>query len=467
MKTVGPVAVFWFRRDLRLEDNAGLWIALNSGFRVLPVFIFDKDILGKLEERTDRRVSFIHGALEALQQEIANSGSSLLVLHDTPEKALRKIVAEYDIKALFANHDYEPYAIERDRRIAEIMKAEGIPFNTFKDQVIFEKDEVLKSDGTPYTVFTPYSRVWKKNLAEDHIRPYPSEMLAGNFIKIKPLPLPSLSDIGFLPVDDTFGVHVDNEPSGAPGMDTGCFGAPRGDTGLFITPEIDSGLISNYHKTRDIPSLCGTTRLGVHLRFGTVSIRALARIALTLNETWLNELIWREFFMTILWHFPHVTDNSFKKKYDNIIWRNNQEEFDKWCNGMTGYPIVDAGMRELNATGFMHNRVRMITASFLTKHLLIDWRWGEAYFAGKLLDYELSSNNGNWQWAAGTGCDAAPYFRVFNPAEQTRKFDPDLTYIKNWVPELSTPAYPCIIVEHAFARERALRTYKEGLRVGI
>lgn len=434
MRTDGPVAIFWFRRDLRLEDNVALWKALGSGYRVLPVFIYDTDVLNKLEEKTDRRVSFIHGALEALQHKIAAAGSSLLVLHDKPENALRRLFPEYDVRALFANHDYEPYAIDRDLRIAQILKAEGIPFNTFKDQVIFEKDEVLKSDGTPYTVFTPYSRVWRKNLTENHLKPYPSEELAGNFLKIKSRTLPSLSDIGFNLTDYS-----------------------------FMTPVIDTGLIRDYHKTRDIPSLCGTTRLGVHLRFGTMSIRELVRTALTLNETWLNELIWREFFMSILWHFPHVTDNSFKKKYDKIVWRNNEREFDKWCNGMTGFPIVDAGMRELNATGFMHNRVRMITASFLTKHLLIDWRWGEAYFAGKLLDYELSSNNGNWQWAAGTGCDAAPYFRVFNPAEQTRKYDPNLAYIEKWVPEHDSPAYPRVMVDHAFARERALKTYREGL----
>jgi len=465
MKTDGPVAVFWFRRDLRLEDNAGLWKALNSGFRVLPVFIFDTDILDKLEERTDRRVSFIHGALEALQQKITAAGSSLLVLHDTPENALRRIVSEYDVRALFTNHDYEPYATDRDRRIGQIMEAERIPFNTYKDQVIFEKNEVLKADGTPYTVFTPYSRVWKKNLSEEHIRPYLSENLTGNFLKIRPLPLPSLADIGFLPAHGTFGAPgIDTRLAEAPAINAGHDRAPETDAGLFRTPAIDSGLIRDYHRTRNIPSLCGTTRLGVHLRFGTVSIRELVRTALKLNETWLNELIWREFFMSILWHFPHVTDNSFKKKYDNIIWRNNEEEFDKWCTGMTGSPIVDAGMRELNATGFMHNRVRMITASFLTKHLLIDWRWGEAYFATRLLDYELSSNNGNWQWAAGTGCDAAPYFRVFNPAEQTRKFDPDLAYIEKWVPEHDTPAYPRMMVDHAFARERALKTYREGLQ---
>ncbi len=475
MRETNPIAVFWFRRDLRLEDNAGLWKALNSGFRVLPVFIFDTDILDRLEERTDHRVSFIHGALEALQQKIAAAGSSLHVLHGTPENALRRIISEYDVRALFANHDYEPYATDRDRRIGQIMEAEGIPFNTCKDQVIFEQEEVLKSDGTPYTVFTPYSRVWKKNLAEEHIRPYPSENLIGNFLKIKPLRLPSLAEIGFQPADGSYGAPgmdagrvgapgIDAEPVGAPEIGAEPVGAPKIDTAFFRTPEIDASLIRDYHKTRNIPSLRGTTRLGVHLRFGTVSIRELVRTALSLNETWLSELIWREFFMSILWHFPHVTDNSFKKKYDNIGWRNNEEEYERWCNGMTGYPIVDAGMRELNATGFMHNRVRMITASFLTKHLLIDWRWGEAYFAGKLLDYELSSNNGNWQWAAGTGCDAAPYFRVFNPAEQTRKFDPDLAYIKKWVPEHDTPAYPRMMVDHAFARERALKTYREGLQ---
>ncbi|MDZ7634577.1 MAG: deoxyribodipyrimidine photo-lyase [Bacteroidales bacterium] len=458
------VAVFWFRRDLRLEDNAGLYHALNSGYRVLPVFIFDRNILDKLESSYDRRVSFIHGALEHLQKQMTEAGSALLVLHDSPENAVRKILSDYNVQAFFANHDYEPYATDRDRRITGILKESSIPFHTFKDQVIYEKDEVLKSDGTPYTVFTPYSRVWKKNLKEEHIRPYPSETLTGNFLKLLPLRLPSLADISFLHVDGTFGADEVAGPFGAHGTDAGPLGADETDAGLFRTPEIDTAIIGDYHKTRNIPSLRGTTRLGVHIRFGTVSIRELVRTALSLNEVWLNELIWREFFMSILWHYPHVVDNSFRKKYDNITWRNNEEEFERWCNGMTGYPIVDAGMREINATGYMHNRVRMITAGFLTKHLLIDWRWGEAYFGARLLDYELSSNNGNWQWAAGSGCDAAPYFRVFNPAEQTRKFDPDLTYIKKWVPELDTPSYPRMIVDHPFARERAMKIYSEGLR---
>ena len=430
-----PIALFWFRRDLRLENNNALWHALKSGYPVLPLFIYDSNILEKLEERHDHRITFIHGALEALQKKIAAAGSSLLVIHDTPGNAIRRLLSDYNVKAIYANHDYEPYAVDRDRRIEDFLKESGASFHTFKDQVVFEKNEVLKSDGKPYTVFTPYSRAWKKRLTADSLTPYPSEKLAEKFLKTEPLPLLKPGEIGFNMTDFT-----------------------------YRSPEIDNDIIMNYHRTRDIPSLNGTTRLGVHLRFGTVSIRELVKTALSLNEVWLNELIWREFFMSILWHFPHVVDNSFRKKYDNISWRNNEEEFDRWCNGMTGYPIVDAGMRELNTTGFMHNRARMITASFLTKHLLIDWRWGEAYFAGRLLDYELSSNNGNWQWAAGTGCDAAPYFRVFNPAEQTRKFDPGLAYVRKWVPEIDTPAYPDKIVEHAFARERALKTYSEGLR---
>ncbi|MBE0679467.1 MAG: deoxyribodipyrimidine photo-lyase [Bacteroidales bacterium] len=430
-----PITVFWFRRDLRAVDNRGLYHALRSGYPVLPVFIFDTDILGRIEEKADRRVTFITAAIEELNKKLIATGSSLKIYHCTPVDAFRKITDEYDVRAAFINTDYEPYAMERDGKVGAMLKASGIPLYSFKDQVIFEKTEAVKADGTPYTVFTPYSRVWKRELKAKELEPLTLEKLTGNFLKRAPSKIPSPEELDFLTA------------------------------GTFSpVPAVSEEIIRNYHLTRDIPSLKGTSRLGVHLRFGTVSIRELVRTALRLNETWLNELIWREFFMSILWHFPHVTDNSFKKKYDNIIWRNNEEEFEKWCNGMTGYPIVDAGMRELNTTGFMHNRVRMITASFLTKHLLIDWRWGEAYFADKLLDYELSSNNGNWQWAAGTGCDAAPYFRVFNPAEQTRKYDHDLAYIKKWVPEHDTPAYPRMMVDHAFARERALKAYREGLR---
>jgi deoxyribodipyrimidine photo-lyase len=455
MDRKSPVVVFWFRRDLRLEDNAGLFHALRSGYLVMPVFILDTEILDKLEERTDRRVTFIVNALKELNRKIAAAGSSLRVYHGNPVETFRKITDDFEVKAVYANNDYEPYAILRDNRIASLLKSKGIPFHTHKDQVIFEKQEVTKSDGTPYTVFTPYSRAWKKQLTVKDTESFLSENLAGNFLKREdpgvsgqgetdagivvkpPVIFPTPEDIGFITASATSPV-----------------------------PFIDHDIIRNYHFTRDYPSLEGTTRLGVHLRFGTVSIRSLVRTALELNETWLNELIWREFFMSILWSFPHVTDSSFKRKYDAIAWRNNEEEFDRWCKGTTGYPIVDAGMRELNATGFMHNRVRMITASFLAKHLLADWRWGEAYFAEKLLDYELSSNNGNWQWAAGTGCDAAPYFRVFNPSEQTRKFDPDLNYVRKWVPELDTPSYPSPMVDHAAARKRALETYAKGIGNG-
>ncbi|HWR74013.1 MAG TPA: deoxyribodipyrimidine photo-lyase, partial [Bacteroidales bacterium] len=414
----------------------GLWHALQSGYRVLPVFIFDINILDRLDDRHDRRISFILGALDALQKKLTAAGTSLKVYHDTPENAIRTILSDFDVKAVFANYDYEPYAVIRDGNVAGMLKEAGIPFNTYKDQVIFEKDEVVKSDGAPYTVFTPYSRAWKKTLTENDLRYYPSEKQAGNFLKTGPLYLPSIEEIGFYPTEF-----------------------------VFRAPEVNTDIIKDYHRTRDIPSLYGTTRLGVHLRFGTVSIRELVRTAVILNDVWLNELIWREFFMSILWHFPHVTDTAFKKKYDNIIWRNNEAEFEKWCTGRTGYPIVDAGMRELNETGFMHNRVRMITASFLTKHLLIDWRWGEAYFAAKLLDFELSSNNGNWQWAAGCGCDAAPYFRVFSPEAQTTKFDRDLLYIRKWVPEYSSKEYPDKIVEHNFARDRALETFRKALQM--
>lgn len=430
-----PIAVFWFRRDLRSKDNAGLYSALKSGYRVLPLFIFDTEILDRLEDRKDRRIEFIVGALGELQKTFTGAGSSLAVYHASPPEAFRKLLIEFNVRAVYANHDYEPYAVSRDTAVGALLKESSIPFHTYKDQVIFEKKEVLKADRTPYTVFTPYANAWKKLFTEAVVSPYPSQDLLSNLLNINPLPVPSESELGFLKTGYT-----------------------------YSAPVIDTDIIKNYHSTRNFPSSAGTTRLGPHLRFGTVSIRKLVRTAITLNETWLSELIWREFFMTILWHFPHVTDSSFKRKYDSIVWRNNEEEFSRWCNGMTGFPIVDAGMRELNETGFMHNRVRMITASFLVKDLLIDWRWGEAYFASKLLDYELASNNGNWQWAAGCGCDAAPYFRVFSPTEQTRKFDPDLSYIKKWVPESDSPSYPDPVVDHSFARVRAVQTYREALQ---
>lgn len=433
MKNLNSVTVFWFRRDLRLHDNHGFYEALKSSNTILPIFIFDRSILDKLYDKKDKRVSFIHQPLKNLTIELQKHGASLLVLHDEPLNAFKTICESFDLKSVFTNHDYEPYAIDRDLKIKEWLKTKNIPFHSFKNQVIFEKGEVMKSDGTPYTIFTPYSKIWKQKLAAETLKSFPSNKLLSNLFKTKPFHFPSLSELGF-----------EKASSEIP------------------SAEFNKKTIRDYHLTRNLPAVNGTSKLSIHLRFGTVSIRELATIALKLNEQWLNELIWRDFFMMIIFHFPIVVNRSFKKKYENIEWRNNETEFKKWCNGTTGYPIVDAGMRELNQTGFMHNRVRMIVASFLTKHLLIDWRWGEAYFAEKLLDFELSSNNGNWQWASGCGCDSAPYFRVFNPAEQTKKFDPDLIYVKKWIPNFS-PNYLPPIVEHTFARKRALDVYKKSL----
>lgn len=429
------VNIFWFRRDLRLTDNAGLYHALRSGQQVLPIFIFDRHILDALEDKSDRRVSFIHEALKNIQEKLVKLKSSLQVYYGFPEEVFAQLLSEHDISMVFTNGDYEPYALKRDESIRKLLRRSGAELKTFKDQVIFEKDEVVKSDGKPYTVFTPYSKQWKSRLNAFYQQSYPAEKYYDQFFRQKPPAIPSLKSMGFESADASF-------PSANP----------------------DEELLKFYHEERDYPSK-RTSRMGVHLRFGTVSIRELARLAVSLNETYLNELIWREFYQMILWHFPHVGNgHAFKKEYELIAWRNNEKEFERWCNGTTGYPIVDAGMRELNETGFMHNRVRMVTASFLTKHLLIDWRWGEAYFAQKLLDFDLASNNGGWQWAAGSGCDAAPYFRIFNPALQTKKFDPQFKYIQKWVPEFQEFTYPKPIVEHEFARVRCLEVYKKALR---
>jgi deoxyribodipyrimidine photo-lyase len=429
------INIFWFRRDLRLHDNHALYEALSSGYPVLPIFIFDTEILGKLNTKNDARVSFIYAEIQKMKSDLEKSGNSSKVLHDKPLDSFKTLTEQFEIQAVFANKDYEPYAKERDKKVGEFLRAKNIEFNLFKDQVIFEENEVLKDDGTPYTVFTPYSKKWKQVLSESEIPAFPSEKKQENFFKTSPFAFPELKDLGF----EKSSVEI-------PPLD------------------ISEEIIRNYTKTRDLPAINGTTRLGVHLRFGTVSIRELTKKAMEWSETFLNELIWRNFFSTILWHFPQVVNKSFKPKYDLIQWRNNEKEFERWCNGETGYPMVDAGMRELNETGFMHNRVRMVTASFLTKHLLIDWRWGEAYFAEKLLDYELASNNGNWQWAAGTGCDAAPYFRIFNPESQQKKFDSKGEYIRKWIPEIGTVKYPQPMMEQKFARERALKTYKEVLK---
>lgn len=418
------INVFWFRRDLRLEDNRGLFEAVNAGLPILPIFIFDTKILERLEDKQDRRVDYIHQALQEIHKEL---GSGLTVFHGNPLEVFESLTESYDIQAVFCNEDYEPDAIKRDKEVLGFLQTKDIGFASFKDQVIFAKNDILKSDGTPYTVFTPYSKRWLEKLSNEDIKEY-----SCNFSEIiKTNRFLSLEEIGFEKTDI-----------------------------VFKKPELNKSSISNYHLNRDFPALDATTYLGIALRFGTISVRKCVRFAAENNQTWLKELIWREFFMQILFHFPKVVNTCFKEKYENIQWRNNEAEFELWCKGETGYPIVDAGMRQLNETGFMHNRVRMVVASFLTKHLLIDWRWGEAYFATKLLDYDLSANNGNWQWAAGCGCDAAPYFRVFNPTEQTRKFDKDLKYIKKWNPDSE---FRIPIVEHAFARDRALKVYKEGL----
>ena len=427
------VSIFWFRRDLRLFDNNALFNALTGKYPVLPIFIFDPDILDKLSDKKDKRVEFIRQTLEQLNKILKQSGSSIYVLHEKVEKAFDKLAEEYTIKEVYANHDYEPYAINRDLIIKAQLESKNIIFKTFKDQVIFEKSEVMKSDGTPYTIFTPYSRKWKEKFNQQPLINFSSELHFSSFYKYLDFSIPSLKDIGFE------------------------------NTNLDLPePIITEERIRNYQETRNLPSVEGTSQISVQLRFGTVSVRHLVKLALNWNEQWLNELIWREFFMMILFHFPNVVSQSFKKKYDKIQWRNNEKEFEAWCKGETGYPIVDAGMRQLNETGLMHNRVRMITAGFLCKHLLIDWRWGEAYFAQKLLDYELSSNNGNWQWAAGSGCDSAPYFRIFNPTAQTLKFDPILKYIKTWIKDFRVD-YLLPVVDHEFGRKRALEVYKRAV----
>ena len=430
------VNILWIRRDLRLQDNAALYHALTSGLPVLTLFIFDINILNRLDNKTDKRVQFIHNTITSLHNQLQSLSSGLTVFYTTPQEVFTQLLEQYNINTVFTNHDYEQYGIVRDASIATLLTNKNVQFKTFKDQVIFEKEEVLKDDLKPYTIFTPYSRKWKAKLNDFYLKSYPTEKYFSNFFHFKAPTIPTLEDIGFIETDADF-------PS----------------------INIDKVLISHYSEQRNYPSINGTSKLGIHLRFGTISIRELARKAKSLDETFLNELIWRDFYQSILWHFPYISNGkSFKKEYDLIAWRNNEEEFEKWCEGKTGYPIVDAGMRELNTTGFMHNRVRMIVASFLTKHLLIDWRWGEAYFALKLLDFDFAANNGGWQWAAGCGCDAAPYFRVFNPTLQTQKFDKDLKYIKKWVPELDSFDYPAPIVDHVLARKRALETYGRALK---
>jgi len=429
------IAIHWFRRDLRLEDNHALFQALSSGLPVLPIFIFDSRVLSHFPNTSDKRVSYIYDALTKLNEQLRTIGSSLLVLHGTPEEIWENICSKYTVKQVFFNTDYEPYARNRDTEIRMFLEKNNISVSEYKDQVIFEKNEVVKSDGLPYTVFTPYSNRWKSQLLE--IKHFGSEKLIHNFINTEFNPISDLNQIGYQYTT----YHIPSQAN-----------------------VLDEKILS-YEQTRDIPAIDGTTRQSVHLRFGTISVRQLAQKAKLLNEKYLNELIWREFYMQILWHFPHVEKSAFKKKYDLIAWRNNEAEFERWCTAQTGFPIIDAGINELLQTGHMHNRVRMIVSSFLTKNLLIDWRWGEAFFAQHLLDFELSSNNGGWQWAAGSGVDAAPYFRIFNPNEQTRKFDPKGEYIRTWVPHFNTFSYPQPMVELDFTRKRALEVYQQAVKI--
>lgn len=424
------ISIFWFRRDLRLEDNVGLQKALSSGLKVLPLFIFDNDILEDLP-KNDARVSFIYNSLKNIHLKLKKENSSLLIKKGNVTEVWKALISEFNIKKVFFNRDYEPYAINRDLEFTKFLKENHIEVFDFKDQVIFEKDDIVKADGKPYTVYTPYKNKWLLKLKDDGFS-YKSEDISwSNFYQLETL-FPTLETIGF--VKSKQKVHPAN-----------------------------LNVVSDYHLNRDFPAINGTSYLSPHLRFGTVSIRKLVFFALEKNDVFLSELVWREFFMQILFHFPKVVNNNFKSKYDGIKWRDNEDDFKRWCEGKTGYPLVDAGMRQLNETGYMHNRVRMVTAGFLCKHLMIDWKWGEAYFAQKLLDYELSSNNGNWQWAAGTGCDAAPYFRIFNPTTQLKKFDKNLEYTRKWISEFDF-GYPEPMVDHKFARERALETYKVGLK---
>ncbi len=436
--------IFWFRRDLRLNDNAGLYHALKSGKEVQPIFIFDKNILDKLSDKKDARVSFIHSTIMQLRQALQNLGSDLWIYYGKPESIFMALLTKEKIEAVYTNRDYESYALSRDRKIKELCISKQVDFLTFKDQVIFESDEVLKKDQTPYTVFTPYKRRWLEKLETKkwanqsyYFTSYPTEKYfdkLSTFRKSKTQTV-NLEELNFEP-------NLDQS---------------------IPSKSVARKIIKNYQEHRDFPALNGTSRLGIHFRFGTISIREKALHASALSDTYLSELIWRDFYSQILTHFPHVEANAFRAKYEAVEWRNNEKEFQLWCEGRTGYPMVDAGMRELNTTGHMHNRVRMVVASFLTKHLLIDWRWGEAYFAEKLLDFDLASNNGGWQWAAGCGTDAAPYFRIFNPTSQLEKFDKERKYVKQWVTEWGTADYPEPIVDHKMARERCLMAYKVAL----
>ncbi|MDA0728688.1 MAG: deoxyribodipyrimidine photo-lyase [Bacteroidetes bacterium] len=429
----GPIAIHWFRRDLRWQDNRALHAALQSDLPVVPIFIFDRHILERLEGPEDRRVQFLHDRLDQLRLHV-QGWSDVWVVHSTPEEVMTALAEQADVKAVYANEDYEPYAVKRDHKVANFWEERGVPFHRFKDHVIKAPGEVLKPDGTPYTVFTPFSRRWQAEVRADDVAPAPSEHHLGNLHRFSAPPTPALTDLGFSAIKVS-----------------------------FPDPHIDAKVLASYAERRDLPAISGTSRISVHLRFGTLSVREAYAQGIKHSDKWVTELVWREFYQAIMAAFPHSMESAFKPAYDRVPWRHDGEQFEAWKEGQTGYPLVDAGMRELKHTGFMHNRVRMVVASFLCKHLLLDWRLGERHFAAQLLDFELASNVGGWQWAAGTGCDAAPYFRVFNPTSQWTKFDPKSDYVRRWVPEFESLSYARPIVDHAFARQRAIDTYKQAL----
>lgn len=428
------VNIFWMRRDLRLDDNTALFHALKTRENVLPLFIFNTEILVRIANEFDYRVNFVYNTIQQLKNDLEKIGSTLYVAHGRPLEIFKGLIEKYHVCSVYCNRDYEPYSNHRDMEVERFLKMNRIEFITYKDHVLFEKDELVKKDGKPYTVFTPYKNCFIEKLNLDIVRANKTSIYFHNFFRTKPLSMPKIDSLGFSKVEISF------PPKSLP-----------------------LSLLKDYKVNRDFPARNGTSRLSLHLRYGTVSIRKITALAMLHSDIFLSELIWRNFYSQILWFFPQVSTRAFKPAYDNIRWENNQNHFQAWCDGLTGYPLVDAGMRELNQTGFMHNRVRMVTASFLCKHLLIDWRWGETYFANKLNDYDLASNNGGWQWAAGSGCDAAPYFRIFNPELQTQRFDSNYEYIREWVPEYGTDQYPDKIIDHVFARDRAILRYKEGL----
>lgn len=459
------LALVWLRRDLRLEDHAALYLAAKEAAAVLPVFIFDTAILGSLPA-ADRRVEFIWETVAGLKAELQARGSDLVVRHGLAEAEIPALAEALGATAVVCAHDYEPAAIARDGVVRDRLAARGIEFLTIKDQVVFERDEVLTASGTPFSVFTPYRNAWMRQLAPFYLKAYPTAAALERLARREPEPIPALEDIGFVRTNlKALGVQAGAEGGNARVAD-------------FLRR------IDRYKTARDFPGVKGVSYLSVHLRFGTVSIRTLARIAWQQGTEgamgWLNELIWRDFYHQILWHRPDVVGHAFKPEYDDLPFPNDPALFQAWCEGRTGYPLVDAAMRQMNQTGYMHNRLRMVAASFLVKDLLVDWRWGERYFAEVLIDFDLAANNGGWQWAASTGCDAQPYFRIFNPVSQSEKFDPDGAFIRRYVPELAgltAPAihapwkhtlgkhggavgYPQPIVDHAVQRDRVLALFK-------